>query len=648
MARSPISLLIDQVGNPVGVVDKEGNYRLLVETTVSGQLNIDPANTGGLALDTTLQQIDITLSGIKDSVEDPIPSGINEIGRVRLRDNHGKDAQFSAFGLLKTASESTISDFRFNSGEDLPFTISTSGSASYSYEPGGTGIKLSTGASSSSGITMSSNTIHYYQSGRGQLAKFSVILGDDGVAGNVREWGYADSDDGILFRLSDTTLSLVVRKNGSETVIDASNWDTPITHDQYGHLYYIQFEWLGVGNIYIYYDEELVHTYSFIGTSTELSIGNPDLPIWYKNENTSNTSDVYMKMGCASVCTEGGTIISGQDDDGILRQVKVDNLGNLATVQHIYTYGDGIFRRTDNSSTGMNIDGTDDNTENIWDGTGAGDTGSDWTRGGSGSETAGSAYSGTNGLDTGVRAKNDESYFDYGSDRDLPSLVDSVSFWMQPKAYPGSSNLKVGWRPDGGGGTIGNLVSVSGYVANMNLDEWKQVTIPIEDFNLDSNAGRFRLRYSGAAGQQFWFDDIQLVDDSGLGAQTFRVAAPSGERWYVEEIRLVVSAGDTGWDSDAFINIAAGIPNGLVVRHRDLSEGTNFWNIVVTDNVELFGRFDSIDTFAFGDEELLTTFKKIPKISSVIITDNDVLEIVVRDDLRSLTNMRGYIDYGVK
>ena len=249
---------------------------------------------------------------------------------VRITDDHGKIAQLSAFGLFKTATESMLADYRFNVGNITDdFNVTLTGTGNYSVPDNITGLQLNTGSSGSSKAQLDSKNIHYYQSGRGQLIKMSAILGDTGVSGNVREWGYGDDDNGIFFRMDGTTLKIVIRNDGSETEINSSAWDIPVTPDQYGHLYYIQFEWLGVGNIYFYYDEVLVHSFNFIGTSTDYSIQSPDLPLRFRNENTSNTSDVYLKLGCTAVVTEGGNIIAGLDSDGVLRQALMTRAGQL-------------------------------------------------------------------------------------------------------------------------------------------------------------------------------------------------------------------------------------------------------------------------------------------------------------------------------
>lgn len=230
----------------------------------------------------------------------------NDQLKVSLKDSvHNKDIGFTAFGQLKTAQETIIADFRYDltSIGEL-FDIYPTRDARYEVVNSLTGIQL-TADTSGSKIEMLSKDKFYYQAGRGLLVKESAILVDTGVSGTIREWGIKDGSNGIFWRYADSTLSIVILDNGVETVINSSNFDVPVTPDGYGHLYYIQGEFLYVGNIYFYYDEELVHTYNFLGTSTSFSIGTADLRKWYKVENTANNSTICLKAGCSSVVTEG-------------------------------------------------------------------------------------------------------------------------------------------------------------------------------------------------------------------------------------------------------------------------------------------------------------------------------------------------------
>ncbi|MCW4039988.1 MAG: hypothetical protein NWE83_04445 [Candidatus Bathyarchaeota archaeon] len=241
----------------------------------------------------------------KDNITRPVE--VTEENKLSVDIAATKDnAARTAFGLLKTATEGFLQDYRFTqSSVATDFSEITTGIGSYNVA--NSRLEISTGAQTNSGIQLTSNFIHNYSPGKGQIVKFSIILLDSGIAGNIREWGLYDDNNGIFIRLNGTQYEIVLRSDGVETVIPAASWngDNTITPDPNGHLWYCQFQWLGVGDFYIYYDGKLVHTINYLGTSTDVSIANPDLPIRFYNSNSTNSTDVNMRVGCASVSTEG-------------------------------------------------------------------------------------------------------------------------------------------------------------------------------------------------------------------------------------------------------------------------------------------------------------------------------------------------------
>lgn len=247
---------------------------------------------------------DLNISAGVDLIKGIFPTTIN----AHLTDNvHGKPIRFSALGSLKIATDNIIGDFRYDkySVPEL-FDIETSGDGRYTIEEGDTGIKLVASIIGSS-ITLLSKERYYYQSARGLMIQESAIFGDITISGYRREWGMKYLNNGVFFRYLNSTLSIVILCNGVETEINSSSWDIPITPNQYGHLYFMQLEWFGVGPMYFYYDEVLVHTYRFTGTSINLSLGTPDLKKYYKLENISGASEAYIKHGCSSIVTEGNS-----------------------------------------------------------------------------------------------------------------------------------------------------------------------------------------------------------------------------------------------------------------------------------------------------------------------------------------------------
>jgi len=168
------------------------------------------------------------------------------------------------------------------------------------------------------------------------LLKMSIVLGDTGVAGNVRQWGFRNlNGDALYVELSGTTLQFIHKRNGSVvSTTAASAFDTPVTADANGHLWFVQYPWLGVADIFVLYDNAVVHRIPYIGTSQEFSLGNPDMHVFFSVNNVSNSSSVFMKTGCASVVVEGGNLVGGLlsgQDQGAVKNIKVNEFGSIAT-----------------------------------------------------------------------------------------------------------------------------------------------------------------------------------------------------------------------------------------------------------------------------------------------------------------------------
>ncbi len=109
--------------------------------------------------------------------------------------------------------------------------------------------------------------------------------------------------------------------------------------------------------------------------------------------------------------------------------VSID--GTLQTGKQTLLLGRKAFKRIDNGSELMNVNGLPAGANDIiWDG-----DSSAWTRGGSGSVTEESAYSGTYGLDSGTVGSNNESTFNTVSPLNLQNRISRICFWLQPKRY---------------------------------------------------------------------------------------------------------------------------------------------------------------------------------------------------------------------
>lgn len=308
------------------------------------------------------------------------------------------------------------------------------------------------------------------------------------------------------------------------------------------------------------------------------------------------------------------------------------------------------FRRTDTQAELMNVNGIAAGTPvNVWNGTGAGDTGADWTRTGVGSETGPANHTpgGTYGLNSGVTSQNDNIVLDYGSMQDIAGTVDQLEFWIQLKALAAGGNIRVFWV-DGSNSQVGGSVLVSSYLSNFDLDEWKKVSIPIDDFSLTGNVQKLVLRFINASGLHVWLDDFSVVPSAGGGPYIYRVSAPTGLIYHVERLALIISAADSGWGSISFANIVGGLTSGLAFRYRKIG-GDTYWAFNCRDNSELFGQLQVINDVSFSNGDRQFTFALEPQLSSVVLVDDDeVVEVIVRDNLSSLVTMRAFLHYGTE
>jgi len=324
--------------------------------------------------------------------------------------------------------------------------------------------------------------------------------------------------------------------------------------------------------------------------------------------------------------------------------------GTPVTASQNLTLGQLAFTRTDDGTEPMNVNGAATGTPLVlWNGTGAADTGGDWTHEAQGTETApADRGTGTNGLDSGIRTAGQESRFSNGANTPIDGTYDTLRFWMNPQAYPTGSELRVRWKTLGGG-TPGLKLDVSNYVTNMDIGVWQQVEIPIVDFNLGAtDVAKILFEYGVKGGQHFYLDDIELLNAGGGGPYTYRVAADDAlSSHHVSMIVFLVSGPSAGWTSTTFANIAA-LPNGLILRQRRLSDGEVLWSFNSKDNVELFGRYHPQDDIEFADGTLLVGFMVKPGKASIVITDDDVLEFVVRDDLSALSASRAFAHFGTE
>lgn len=161
-----------------------------------------------------------------------------------------------------------------------------------------------------------------YQPGKGQLCYFTGVLGVS-VTDTTRRIGSFESSDGVFFQLDDSILSVVVRKNSSDTVIAQSAWNVDkldgtgvsgVTVDtSKTQIFVIDYEWLGVGRVRFGFIIDGVirycHYSNNANVTTSVYMSTPNHPIRYEIISTGGTG--AMDHLCTSIISEGGVHPSG-------------------------------------------------------------------------------------------------------------------------------------------------------------------------------------------------------------------------------------------------------------------------------------------------------------------------------------------------
>jgi len=230
-----------------------------------------------------------------------------------------------------------VGDTFFDSVLDTGRWTASVGTGGYAAVSAGQ-LNLSTGTTANNATSLTSVHVARFSGLAPNKIRATLQLPDGGTANNVREWGIATTSagatvDGAFFRQNGTTLQLVTKKSGVETVIASSGafngqYGTTFSVGTNSHFFEVIYQprqvvWLA--------DNKIIHTYSAAATSWT---GNLHLKIWIANYNTNGlTTNVDMQVRLLTVARFG---VADTQVDGYFQQ------GLTAGV--ILKYGPGTLR----------------------------------------------------------------------------------------------------------------------------------------------------------------------------------------------------------------------------------------------------------------------------------------------------------------
>jgi hypothetical protein len=251
---------------------------------------------------------------------------IDSKGAASIRFSEGQQL-FDAFGKSQVSQQTPMGSYlqTYDRMEELFWTDINGVGSSAAHDPLAASDVLSVGTVSGGYVHKTSHKYHIYQPGLSQNIIMTTSLGDSGKTGVCRRWGYFDVSDGVFFELNDTTLNVVIRSSVSgsivETRIPQSLWSEDKVDGStgsafnldvtMGNIYWIDFQWLGVGRVRFGTAAPdgtriTCHVVQNAGTDPRPYMRSGTLPIRYEIENLAlSASPSTMRIICATVACEG-------------------------------------------------------------------------------------------------------------------------------------------------------------------------------------------------------------------------------------------------------------------------------------------------------------------------------------------------------
>ena len=250
---------------------------------------------------------------------------IDAKGAANVRFTEGR-MQFDAFGRAMVSESTLISSSSYvgrNDVDDYCDVTVTCGTLTHLTCE--SMLRLQTTTASGSRAMRTSKLYNPYQPGIGTYLLFAGNAGDTGKSNLTRRWGIFDDCNGIFFSCIDGTLNVSLRSDTTGCVVDTHVpiccWNgekvdgspfSVFTLDKTkGNLYWIDFEWQGVGRVRYGMvgpngERVTAHTIENANANNGTYMRNPTLPVRVEQVNTgitSGTSD--FKVSSHSVYSDG-------------------------------------------------------------------------------------------------------------------------------------------------------------------------------------------------------------------------------------------------------------------------------------------------------------------------------------------------------
>ena len=236
----------------------------------------------------------------------------------------GDGGSVDAFARLRTSIPTVV----FDSAESITprqdrWNSAVSGGGAITYVANNASHQFIVGATNGDSARRSSKRMNIYVPGTSILVLTTGVMGS-GATNQKRRIGYYNSDNGIFFELSNTSMGIVKRTKTSGSVVDTRIEQEDWSNDALdgtgpsgidldwskAQIFMMDLEWLGVGRVRcgIVYEGKIIYCHEFDhGNELEtVYMSTANLPVTYEVVNTgaSAASDDFRQI-CSSVIIEG-------------------------------------------------------------------------------------------------------------------------------------------------------------------------------------------------------------------------------------------------------------------------------------------------------------------------------------------------------
>jgi hypothetical protein len=234
--------------------------------------------------------------------------------------------RFDAFGRLRTAQPHTLFESKqlFDNQPLIWDDAETSGAGTTStFDSDRASTTIAVGNTTAGTRVRQTFQRVDYQPGKSQLIYLTGVLGT-GASGITRRLGQFDTNNGLFFELSGTTLRVVRRTFSSgapvDNQVDQADWNidpldgsgrSGLTIDpSKTQIFCIDYEWLGVGRVRLGFviDGIVVYCHEFLNANNldVVYISTPDGPLRYEISNDGTGAAASLEHICSTVISEGG------------------------------------------------------------------------------------------------------------------------------------------------------------------------------------------------------------------------------------------------------------------------------------------------------------------------------------------------------